>query len=421
MSRQIAAAKAARKPSDPRPRRPAAAHRRADRRRADPAARPQRRRPRRRDPPGARRDHRLRPARPARARHVRRAAPLVPARTSDCASRTTPGSPPTRTAGSPGEVAPLLLSTGPGALTSLAALQEAAAASAPVLAISSQIPTAGLGGGRHGYLHELRDQQASFRGHREVRPHGPDGVPDPVRDRRRLGVRADRPARPGLGGDPAGRAARRDHPPRRSRAHGRHPARALPAPRADGRGGPPAVERRPARDHRGRRSRTVRRVRQAARAGGEARRPRRHHLRRQGRLPLGAPALAPVLAGGPAHDRLPGGRGRPAGRRLRARRALLELPHVPPARPGDPDRGGRSGSWSPTTPRSASTPTPARRSSELLETVERREDAAAAERVRTVLAKRTRPDRRPGPHPGAAGPRRRARGAAGRVTRASGT
>ena len=62
-----------------------------------------------------------------------------------------------------GEAAPLLLSTGPGALTSLAALQEAAAASAPVLAISSQVPTAGLGGGRHGYLHELPDQQASFR------------------------------------------------------------------------------------------------------------------------------------------------------------------------------------------------------------------------------------------------------------------
>ncbi|MFF8612653.1 thiamine pyrophosphate-binding protein [Streptomyces sp. NPDC015350] len=62
-----------------------------------------------------------------------------------------------------GEVAPLLLSTGPGALTSLAALQEAAAASAPVLAISSQVPVAGLGGGRHGHLHELRDQKASFR------------------------------------------------------------------------------------------------------------------------------------------------------------------------------------------------------------------------------------------------------------------
>ncbi|MFE9371909.1 thiamine pyrophosphate-binding protein [Streptomyces sp. NPDC006711] len=62
-----------------------------------------------------------------------------------------------------GEAAPLLLSTGPGALTSLAALQEAAAASSPVVAISSQVPRKGLGGGRHGHLHELRDQQASFR------------------------------------------------------------------------------------------------------------------------------------------------------------------------------------------------------------------------------------------------------------------
>ncbi|MFI8860459.1 thiamine pyrophosphate-binding protein [Streptomyces prasinus] len=63
-----------------------------------------------------------------------------------------------------GEAAPLLLSTGPGALTALPALQEAAAASAPVLAIGSQVPTAGLGGGRRGYLHELPDQAASFRG-----------------------------------------------------------------------------------------------------------------------------------------------------------------------------------------------------------------------------------------------------------------
>ncbi|MFI6941874.1 thiamine pyrophosphate-binding protein [Streptomyces sp. NPDC050418] len=62
-----------------------------------------------------------------------------------------------------GEAAPLFLSTGPGALTSLAALQEAAAASAPVLAVSSQIPVRGLGGHRQGHLHELRDQQASFR------------------------------------------------------------------------------------------------------------------------------------------------------------------------------------------------------------------------------------------------------------------
>ncbi|WP_236245094.1 thiamine pyrophosphate-binding protein [Streptomyces sp. CC210A] len=62
-----------------------------------------------------------------------------------------------------GEAAPLLLSTGPGALTALPALQEAAAASAPVLAVSAQVPVRGLGGGRHGHLHELRDQQASFR------------------------------------------------------------------------------------------------------------------------------------------------------------------------------------------------------------------------------------------------------------------
>ncbi|MEV1021290.1 thiamine pyrophosphate-binding protein [Streptomyces sp. NPDC050264] len=60
--------------------------------------------------------------------------------------------------------APLFLSTGPGALMALAALQEAAAASAPVLAISSQVPLAGVGGGRHGYLHELGDQEAVFRG-----------------------------------------------------------------------------------------------------------------------------------------------------------------------------------------------------------------------------------------------------------------
>lgn len=61
-------------------------------------------------------------------------------------------------------VAPLLVSTGPGALMTLAALQESAAASAAVLAIGSQVPVAGLGGGRHGYLHELPDQSASFRG-----------------------------------------------------------------------------------------------------------------------------------------------------------------------------------------------------------------------------------------------------------------
>ncbi|MFC3448975.1 thiamine pyrophosphate-binding protein [Amycolatopsis speibonae] len=63
----------------------------------------------------------------------------------------------------PVPVTPMIVSTGPGALLTLASLQESRAASVPVLGISSQIPVAGLGGGRHGYLHELPDQQASFR------------------------------------------------------------------------------------------------------------------------------------------------------------------------------------------------------------------------------------------------------------------
>jgi acetolactate synthase-1/2/3 large subunit len=63
-----------------------------------------------------------------------------------------------RTSGRP---AVLLLSTGPGALVSLAALMEAATAHVPVIAIASQIPRELIGRGR-GYLHELPDQIASF-------------------------------------------------------------------------------------------------------------------------------------------------------------------------------------------------------------------------------------------------------------------
>ncbi|MGW1012648.1 thiamine pyrophosphate-binding protein [Streptomyces termitum] len=51
-----------------------------------------------------------------------------------------------------GEAAPLFLPAGPGALLALAALQEAAAASAPVLAV-----------GPGGHLHGPRDRQAGFR------------------------------------------------------------------------------------------------------------------------------------------------------------------------------------------------------------------------------------------------------------------
>src|SRR5918994_2730104 len=60
-----------------------------------------------------------------------------------------------------GKPAALLLSTGPGALVSLASLMEAASAHVPLVAISSQIPRELIGQGR-GYLHELDDQLASF-------------------------------------------------------------------------------------------------------------------------------------------------------------------------------------------------------------------------------------------------------------------
>ena len=60
-----------------------------------------------------------------------------------------------------GRPAPLLLSTGPGALISLAALMEAASSHVPVVAVASQIPSE-LVGHRRGYLHELADQLASF-------------------------------------------------------------------------------------------------------------------------------------------------------------------------------------------------------------------------------------------------------------------
>jgi acetolactate synthase-1/2/3 large subunit len=62
---------------------------------------------------------------------------------------------------SSGRPAALLLSTGPGALNSLTALMEAASSHVPLIAISSQIPSALIGRGR-GYLHELPDQLASF-------------------------------------------------------------------------------------------------------------------------------------------------------------------------------------------------------------------------------------------------------------------
>ena len=59
-----------------------------------------------------------------------------------------------------GDVGVLFLSTGPGALTALGALQEAYATGVPVLVIASQVPRSGMGL-RRGMLHQLDDQKAS--------------------------------------------------------------------------------------------------------------------------------------------------------------------------------------------------------------------------------------------------------------------
>lgn len=60
-----------------------------------------------------------------------------------------------------GRPAALVVTTGPGALMSSAALMEAQSAHVPLVAISGQVPVDLIGRGR-GYLHELRDQRAAF-------------------------------------------------------------------------------------------------------------------------------------------------------------------------------------------------------------------------------------------------------------------
>ncbi len=77
-----------------------------------------------------------------------------------------------------GRPAPLVLSTGPGALISLASLMEAATSHVPVVAIASQIPSALLGRGR-GYLHALPEQRASFAPIVKwaARPESADAIP----------------------------------------------------------------------------------------------------------------------------------------------------------------------------------------------------------------------------------------------------
>ncbi|PQZ88179.1 acetolactate synthase [Arthrobacter sp. MYb227] len=82
------------------------------------------------------------------------------------------------------EVGVLFLSTGPGALTSLAGLQEAYATSVPMVVVASQIPLDGLGARRKGMLHQLDDQKASAanvtKSQRTV--HHASGIPSAIQD-----------------------------------------------------------------------------------------------------------------------------------------------------------------------------------------------------------------------------------------------
>ena len=83
-----------------------------------------------------------------------------------------------------GEVGVLFLSTGPGALTSLAGLQEAYATCVPMVVVASQIPLDGLGARRKGMLHQLDDQKASAanvtKSQRGV--HHASGIPSAIQD-----------------------------------------------------------------------------------------------------------------------------------------------------------------------------------------------------------------------------------------------
>ena len=78
-----------------------------------------------------------------------------------------------------GRPAPLLLSTGPGALNAITALMEAASSYVPVIAITSQIPSDMIGKHR-GFLHELDNQIASFKPIVKwaARAMSPEAIPD---------------------------------------------------------------------------------------------------------------------------------------------------------------------------------------------------------------------------------------------------
>lgn len=237
-----------------------------------------------------------------------------------------------------GEVTPLFVSTGPGALQSLAGLQEAAASSVPILGISSQIPSAGLGGARRGFLHELPDQQASFR---DVVKHtrvvrAASQIPSAIAEAWRIAASA--PTGPvwveipqdvllGPAGVPAVSELRAD--PIVLEIRSELIVEAARARRSAAAGHPG-----------GRRSAPQRRAGGVADFGGENRRAGRHHVRRQRCVPLAPQVVAAVLAGGLAHHRSAPGRRRSCGDRFRPWRAVEQLSHLPTGRSGHSDRSG---------------------------------------------------------------------------------
>lgn len=83
-----------------------------------------------------------------------------------------------------GQVGVLFLSTGPGALTSLAGLQEAYATGVPMVVVASQIPLSGLGARRKGMLHQLDDQKASAQNVTKAQfsVHHASGIPSAIQD-----------------------------------------------------------------------------------------------------------------------------------------------------------------------------------------------------------------------------------------------
>ncbi|WKD58383.1 Acetolactate synthase isozyme 2 large subunit [Corynebacterium capitovis DSM 44611] len=86
-----------------------------------------------------------------------------------------------RISGSP---AALFLSTGPGALTALAGLQEAYASGVPVVVVSSQVPDRGIGGRRNGLLHQLDEQKRSVENVTKVQftAHASSSIPSMLQD-----------------------------------------------------------------------------------------------------------------------------------------------------------------------------------------------------------------------------------------------